>query len=133
MVFLVNNEHGKTSLKVQTNGNLCLLHKIAREIMVFLVNNEHGKRSLKVQTNGILKVYMVLFVICTCVTTLHPCYMRIHLFSANQKLVIFTCTYLNTVIIQCKFSTCLHEGFWIKSFDFTSLVTDCRNNHALHF
>ena len=30
-----------------------------------------------------------LFVICTRVTTLHSCYMRMHLSSANQKRVIF--------------------------------------------
>ena len=43
-----------------------------------------------------------LFVIYTCDTTLHSCYKRMHLFSANQKLVIFSCTLSNTVIIWCK-------------------------------
>ena len=33
----------------------------------------------------------ILFVICICVRTLHLCYMRMHLFSANQKHGIFSC------------------------------------------
>ena len=35
-----------------------------------------------------------LFVLCTCITTLHLCYMRMHSFSANQKGIIFSCTLL---------------------------------------
>ena len=50
-----------------------------------------------------------LFVICTCDTTLHSCYKRMHLFSANQKLVIFSCKLSNTVIIWCKCFRWLHE------------------------
>ena len=51
-----------------------------------------------------------LFVIYTCDTTLHFCYKRMHLFSANQKLVIFSCTLSNTVIIWCiKCFRWLHE------------------------
>ena len=50
-----------------------------------------------------------LFVICTCDTTLHSCFKRMHLFSANQKLVIFSCKLSNTVIIWCKCFRWLHE------------------------
>ena len=51
-----------------------------------------------------------LFVIYTCDTTLHFCYKRMHSFSANQKLVIFSCTLSNTVIIWCiKCFRWLHE------------------------
>ena len=51
-----------------------------------------------------------LFVIYTCDTTLHFCYKRMHLFSANQKLVIFSCMLSNTVIIWCiKCFRWLHE------------------------
>ena len=50
-----------------------------------------------------------LFVIYTCDTTLHSCYKRMHLFSANQKLVIFSCTLSNNVIIWCKCFRWLHE------------------------
>ena len=46
--------------------------------------------------------FHTLFVICTCDTTLHSCYKRMHLFSANRKLVIFSCALSNTVIIWCK-------------------------------
>ena len=46
------------------------------------------KTSQKVKTDEILKA-CGLFVICTRVTTLHSCYMRMHQFSANQKRVIF--------------------------------------------
>ena len=35
-----------------------------------------------------------LYVICTCVTALHLRYMRMHLFTANQKHLIFSCTLL---------------------------------------
>ena len=46
------------------------------------------KTSQKVKTDEILKA-CGLFVICTRVTTLYSCYMRMHQFSANQKRVIF--------------------------------------------
>ena len=36
-----------------------------------------------------------LFVICTRVTTLHSCYMRMHWLSANYKRVVFLCTLLD--------------------------------------
>ena len=54
------------------------------------------KTSQKVKTDEILKA-CGLFVICTRVTTLHSCYMRMHQFSANQKRVIFSCTLLNHI------------------------------------
>ena len=39
-----------------------------------------------------------LFVICTRVTTLHSCYMRMHLSSANQKRVTFFFLYFTSVV-----------------------------------
>ena len=39
-----------------------------------------------------------LFVICTRVTTLHSCYMRMHLSSANQKRVIFFFMHFTSVV-----------------------------------
>ena len=42
-----------------------------------------------VKTDVNFESVQVLFVICTCVTTLHSYYTRIHSFQANQKRVIF--------------------------------------------
>ena len=39
----------------------------------------------------------VLFVICTCATTLHSCYTRMHSFSVDQKRVIFSRTLLDLI------------------------------------
>ena len=52
----------------------------------------------------------MLFVICTCDTTLHSCYKRImHLFSANQKLVIFSFTlYCNNLVQVLKMTSWSH-------------------------
>ena len=46
-----------------------------------------------------------LFVICTRVTTLHSCYMRMHLSSANQKRVIFFMHFTSvvcTIVVMAK-------------------------------
>ena len=55
-----------------------------REIMLLLVNNLHEKRISKSQ-NGQNFVARALFVICTRVTTLHSCYMKIALVSSQSE------------------------------------------------
>ena len=55
-----------------------------REIMLVLVNNLHEKRISKSQ-NGQNFVARALFVICTRVTTLHSCYMKIALVSSQSE------------------------------------------------
>ena len=56
-----------------------------------------------------MEFWKIAHTIYTCDTTLHFCYKRMHLFSANQKLVIFSCTLSKTVIIWCKCFRWLHE------------------------
>ena len=46
---------------------------------------------LIVQFHNIHNFNSILFIICTCVTTLHLCCMKMHLFSANKKCIIFSC------------------------------------------
>ena len=53
----------------------CLLWQIA--FMLLLVNNVHEKTSQSQDRQNFESV-CVLFVICTRVTTLHSCYMRMH-------------------------------------------------------
>ena len=55
----------------------CLLHQIVREIVLLFVNNVHEKTSEGVKTVEILKA-CALFVICTRLTTLLSCYMKMH-------------------------------------------------------
>ena len=61
--------------------------------MLLLASNIHGKTSQKVKTDDILKPVCYLQ-ICTHVTILHSCYnfafcyMKMHMFSANQKCAI---------------------------------------------
>ena len=57
--------------------------------MLFLVNSLHVKHITEVQDRQNFGV-CTLFVICTCVTTLHLCYMKNALFSANQTHIIFS-------------------------------------------
>ena len=40
------------------------------------------------------------FIMCTLVTTLHLCYMRMHSFSANKKHITFSCTLLNVLTLE---------------------------------
>ena len=62
--------------------------------MLLLARNIHGKTSQKVKTDDILKACMcylqfaLMLQFCTRVTTLHLCYMKMHMFSANQKCAI---------------------------------------------
>ena len=58
----------------------CLLHQIAREIILLLFNKVH-KKITKSQDRRNFESVCALFVICTRVTTLHSCFMR--LYSAN--------------------------------------------------
>ena len=61
------------------------------EIMSFLVNNLHEKHVTEIQDGQNFGSACTLFVIFTCVTTLHSCYMKNALFSANQTHIIFSC------------------------------------------
>ena len=62
--------------------------------MLLPVNNKHGKISQSVDCQNFESVH-ALFGISTCVTTLHSCYIRTHLFSASQRHVISSCTLLS--------------------------------------
>ena len=57
--------------------------------MLLLVNNVNEKSITENQDGRNFECLHALFVICTRVTTLHSCYMRMHLFLANQKHVMF--------------------------------------------
>ena len=57
-----------------------------------IANNIHDKTSQKVKTDEFLKVRSAQLLICTRVTTLYSCYMRMQPFSVNQKRDIFSCT-----------------------------------------
>ena len=46
--------------------------------MLSLVNNVHDKTSQEGRTDEIFETMDMLFVICTCVITLHLCYMKMH-------------------------------------------------------
>ena len=59
-------------------------HHIAQEIILLLVNNTHEKNITNSQDKHEFWQHTP-FVIYTCVTTLHSCYMRMHSFSANQS------------------------------------------------
>ena len=52
------------------------------------------KKITESQDRGNFESVRALFVIYTRVTTLHSCYTRMHSFSANQKRVIFSCTFM---------------------------------------
>ena len=62
--------------------------------MLVLASNIHGKTSQKVKTDDILKACVCYLQICTHVSILHSCYnfalcyMKMHMFSANQKCAI---------------------------------------------
>ena len=61
---------------------------LTREIMVLLMNNLHEKSITEVKTDKILTA-QALFVICTCVTTLHLCYMENALVFSQSKACYF--------------------------------------------
>ena len=52
------------------------------------------KKITESQDRGNFESVLALFVIYTRVTTLHSCCMRMHSFPANQKRVIFSCTFM---------------------------------------
>ena len=60
------------------------LHYIALEIMLLLINNLHEKSIKESQDRQNVDRSHTLFVICTCVTILHLCYMK-NVFSFSQS------------------------------------------------
>ena len=69
--------------------------------MLLRVDNLHEKKKNITESHqgrrnfeSVRAFARAIFVICTRVTTLHSCCMRMHSCSANQKRVIFSCTLL---------------------------------------
>ena len=62
--------------------------------MLLLVNDLHEKNNKERQDRHMRSCATV---ICTCITTLHLCYIRMHSSSPNQKHVIFSCTLLSLI------------------------------------
>ena len=101
----------------------CLLHQIAGGIMLLLVTMYIEKTSQKVKTDEILKAcakylyFTLVLQLCTCVMTLQSCYMRMYLFSASQKHVIFLCTLLIKSFIYNTYSDSIRVKLfeWIQS------------------
>ena len=73
--------------------------------MLLLVITYMKKTSQEVKTDEFLKAcahnlyFALVLQLCTCVMTLHSCYMRMHSFSANQKRIMFSCTLLIKLFI----------------------------------
>ena len=81
-----------------------LLHQSPGKIMLILINNVHEKTLQKVKANEFWKRahaicynFALVLQLCTSVTALHSSYIRMHSFSANQKLVIFSYRLLQSV------------------------------------